>query len=202
MTEAYNPLSTENLAESVAGAILRADPVPLAAVPRFEGAGLYAIYYSGDFPAYERASLPNRDGVFELPIYVGKATPQGGRTGIALVTSGTPLYRRIQEHAKSIEEAGNLDIGDFHVRWLVVESIWIPLGESTLISHFKPLWNAAIDSFGNHDPGSGRYEGARSRWDELHPGRSWASRQRDARETLESIGRRVSDHFEARDAER
>lgn len=30
--------------------------------------------------------------------------------------------------------------------------------------------------FGNHDPGAGRYGGMRPSWDELHPGRSWASK--------------------------
>ncbi len=32
--------------------------------------------------------------------------------------------------------------------------------------------NKIIDGFGNHDPGKGRYNQLRSRWDKLHPGRS------------------------------
>jgi len=32
------------------------------------------------------------------------------------------------------------------------------------------------DGFGNHDPGSGRYNQKRSVWDQVHPGRSWATR--------------------------
>jgi hypothetical protein len=31
--------------------------------------------------------------------------------------------------------------------------------------------DAAVDGFGNHDPGKGRYKQARSDWDVIHPGR-------------------------------
>lgn len=48
-------------------------------------------------------------------------------------------------------------------------------GEGVLIRHFQPVWNQIIDGFGNHDPGSGRYQQKRSVWDLLHPGRRWAS---------------------------
>lgn len=41
-------------------------------------------------------------------------------------------------------------------------------------SMFRPVWNMVIDGFGNHDPGSGRYNQKISSWDTLHPGRSWA----------------------------
>ncbi len=41
---------------------------------------------------------------------------------------------------------------------------------------YNPLWNSHIDGFGNHDPGKGRYEQAKSEWDVLHPGRVWADR--------------------------
>lgn len=43
-------------------------------------------------------------------------------------------------------------------------------------TQFHPLWNVAIDGFGNHDPGKGRYEQAKSDWDVIHPGRTWAAR--------------------------
>ena len=72
--------------------------------------------------------------------------------------------------------ATDLDIHDFRCKNLVVDDIWIPLGEALLIARFSPVWNSAIDGFGNHDPGSGRYGGQRPRWDVLHPGRLWAER--------------------------
>lgn len=48
--------------------------------------------------------------------------------------------------------------------------------EAALIKINKPLWNTALDGFGNHDPGSGRYKQAKSDWDLIHPGRSWAEK--------------------------
>ena len=87
---------------------------------------------------------------------------------------GDVLWRRLREHAKSIEKADNLRIEDFKCRYLVVDDIWIPLGESLLIEAFNPLWNRLVDGFGNHDPGKGRYNQMRSAWDVLHPGRPWA----------------------------
>jgi Eco29kI restriction endonuclease len=48
--------------------------------------------------------------------------------------------------------------------------------EAALIKLNQPLWNAALDGFGNHDPGRGRYEQAKSDWDVIHPGRPWAER--------------------------
>lgn len=53
MSEPFNPLDKENLGKSVARAILASDAIPLAALKAFSGAGIYALYYTGDFPAYE-----------------------------------------------------------------------------------------------------------------------------------------------------
>jgi hypothetical protein len=88
------------------------------------------------------------------------------------------LYRRLHEHAASIQQAINLSLGDFTCRYLVVDDIWIPLAESLLISMFIPLWNYSCDGFGNHDPGTGHYNQQRSVWDEIHPGRPWSARLR------------------------
>ncbi|MFH7468019.1 Eco29kI family restriction endonuclease, partial [Pseudomonas syringae group genomosp. 7] len=68
-------------------------------------------------------------------------------------------------------------------RFLVVDDIWIPLGESLIISRFTPVWNSLIDGFGNHNPGKGRHAGMRTRWDVLHPGRVWAERLSDRPES-------------------
>jgi hypothetical protein len=89
---------------------------------------------------------------------------------------GHSLFNRLSDHADSIIQASNLEIDDFQCRYLVVDDIWIPLGESMLIDRFKPLWNVLIDGFGNHDPGAGRYQQKKSPWDALHPGRTWAER--------------------------
>ncbi|MDR2213154.1 MAG: Eco29kI family restriction endonuclease, partial [Pseudomonadales bacterium] len=117
-------------------------------------------------------------GQYKWPIYVGKAVPPGARKGgFGLGENpGQALYNRLAEHAKSIEQAQNLELSDFFCRFLVVEDIWIPLAESLLIEMYKPLWNRKIDGFGNHDPGSGRHNQRRSNWDILHPGRPWAEK--------------------------
>ncbi len=178
--EPYNPLDKSNLGTSVADALLARPVVNLPPEP-FLGAGVYAIYYAGSFAPYQQIARSNRDSSYVVPIYVGKAVPSGARKGGYGLDSnpGDALSRRLREHAASIEQANNIQLGDFRCRHLVVDDIWIPLGESLLIDRFSPIWNTLIDGFGNHDPGSGRRNQARSRWDVLHPGRIWADRLRE-----------------------
>lgn len=185
----YNPLDKKNLGASVAEALLERQVHPLGEITKFVGAGIYAIYYTGDFQAYTSLSARNADACFEAPIYVGKAVPPGARKGgFGLdISPGPALFNRLSEHAESLRLVENLNIEDFHCRYLVVEDIWIPLGESLLITKFAPIWNSLVDGFGNHDPGKGRYEGLRPRWDVLHPGRSWAYKCQQRSETSEQI---------------
>ncbi|MGV0045518.1 Eco29kI family restriction endonuclease [Mycobacterium colombiense] len=200
MTEPFNPLDMENLGESIATKLLVSDPTPLGAVPQFYGAGVYAIYYNGPMECYSALLTASVHGA-QVPIYVGKAVPAGGRRGIAVEhgTRSRALSARLRtDHARSVEAAENLDIADFTCRWLVVEPIWIPLGESVLISRFTPVWNGLLDGFGNHDPGGGRLAGVRSRWDTLHPGRSWAHKYPPRSETAEAIAADVAEYLRQR----
>ena len=195
----FNPLDKKNLGASVAEAMLEQKPQPLGELKQFMGVGIYAIYFTGQakpYEPYESLATRNRDGAFRAPIYVGKAVPKGARKGggVGDVRSRA-LYDRLREHAESVELAENLDISDFFCRFLVVDDIWIPLGESLLIAKFSPLWNQLIDGFGNHDPGKGRYEGMRPRWDVLHPGRLWATKCKEREETQEQIVRDVHNYF-------
>jgi len=48
--------------------------------------------------------------------------------------------------------------------------------EAALIKLSKPLWNSALDGFGNHTPGAGRFNQAKSDWDVIHSGREWAEK--------------------------
>lgn len=196
----YNPLDTKNLGVSVAEALLSREAIQLGLIKRFKGAGIYAIYYSGDFDAYRPLSQANKRGSFKAPIYVGKAVPPGARKGgFGLGEKPTTaLYDRLSDHAESIKLATNLNIKDFHCRYLVVDDIWIPLGESLLIAKFSPLWNSLVDGFGNHDPGKGRYEGLCPRWDVLHPGREWATRCRQRSETIKQIKKDIEEYFRSR----
>ncbi len=192
----FNPLAKQHLGESVGLAMLRQPVHALADLRSFGGAGLYAIYYKGDFPAYVEIATANRERGFVSPIYVGKAVPAGARKGGELEGSpGNVLYDRLKQHRTSIEEAVNLDVADFFCRYLVVDDIWIPLGESLLIAKFSPLWNRLVDGFGNHNPGAGRYKGLRPRWDVLHPGRSWAEKCKPRAETADQIMLEIGDYL-------
>ncbi|MDD3470661.1 MAG: Eco29kI family restriction endonuclease [Thermoguttaceae bacterium] len=109
----FNPLDKCNLAESVAEAMLER---PISKLPPdpFIGAGIYAIYYVGDFPLYRKIAKLNQGQKFAQPIYVWKAVPAGVRKGgFGLGDEpGQALYKRLCDHAKSIEEAKNL-AGEF-----------------------------------------------------------------------------------------
>lgn len=171
----FNPLDKRNLGKSVVDALLERPALPLSSVTSFPGAGVYAIYYRGNFHNYKPLSLLNKSESI-YPIYIGKAIPKGGRKGSSADASldSTALSKRLLEHKATIEEVDSLQINDFTYRSLVVDDIWISLGETLVIQRFQPLWNQVVDGFGNHDPGAGRYKGMRPPWDELHPGRSWA----------------------------
>lgn len=139
----------------------------------FQGAGVYALYHKGEFEPY--AGLAK-----DKPIYVGKAVPDGWRKALVDNNKVTrALSKRLGEHAKSIQQASNLNLEDFECKFMVIttdDSDLIAPIESRLIRHYRPLWNTVVDGFGNHDPGSGRYDQACSEWDILHPGRHWTSR--------------------------
>lgn len=192
MTIPFNPLDMHNLARSLGYALLERSPQRLDTSSHFTGAGVYALYYTGPHPLYAPSVPLNINGLFSAPCYIGKAMPAGSRTG-GLVdtkksTASNALYTRlVKDHQKSIVQAENLRVEDFHARWLVLDPIWIPLAESILIDWFRPLWNQHLDGFGNHDPGSGRYNGDNIRWDTLHPGRPWAQRLRPRKETVEEL---------------
>lgn len=198
--EPYNPLDKKNLGLSISHALTIQPALPIGELKQFNGAGIYMIYYAGEFEPYRRITELNADEKFEFPIYVGKAVPSGSRRGGNIEGSVTEpnLFKRLKEHAKSIEQSVNLDIEDFYCRFLVVDDIWIPLGEQLAIASFSPIWNQLIDGFGNHDPGSGRYKQARSKWDVLHPGRSWAERCPDRSESQFQIAEEAAAYLSSR----
>lgn len=192
----YNPLDKINLGKSVADALLERPALPLGDLEPFRGAGVYALYYTGDLEIYSPLAEKNREGKFSRPIYVGKAASPGARKGNVLdAEPGQALYKRLRDHADSLSAAENLLVEDFYCRFLVVDDIWIPLGESLLIAKFSPIWNKIIDGFGNHDPGSGRHGGMKPRWDALHPGRVWADRCSPRTESQEQIRKEIESYF-------
>jgi hypothetical protein len=156
----------------------------------FVGSGVYGLYYVGDYELYARVVSLN----CTQPIYVGKAVPAGWRTARATEAKTPVLYHRLREHARSIQQAKNLDVGDFRCRFMIlggIESDLVVPAEAELIRRFRPLWNYVVDGFGNHDPGRGRYNQAKSEWDVLHPGRAWAERLSGESPRLENVIARV-----------
>jgi len=162
---------------------------------RFYGAGVYAIYYRGDFDAYKPLSGK------EHPLYVGKADPaelhaSGPRE------QGERLSTRLRDHARSIRGTTNLKIEDFDCRYLVVRSAWVETAEDNLIEHFKPVWNKEMRvcyGFGKHGDDPETRGNKRSPWDTLHPGREWAARKGNApsAKSVEEIKMNIQNHFRA-----
>lgn len=183
--EPYNPLEKRNIGENIVRALLEKEKESLPPSP-FIGAGVYAVYYEGGDTEYFGKDR-------ERPVYVGKAVPSGARKGNvgASESQGFALYNRLKQHAESIASAENLLLSDFRCRYLAVDDIWIPLAETLLIERFQPVWNVAVDGFGNHDPGKGRYNQQRSAWDTVHPGRQWAERLKPYSLSVDDIKRRI-----------
>lgn len=166
---------------------------------KFHGTGVYAIYYTGKSRYYQSLYEQNRLE-FHQPIYVGKAVPSGWRqakdTKVDSLTS--ELFRRLNEHSKSINQANNLDLEDFSCRFMILEDSanhLIGTVEAALIRYYKPIWNTKIDGFGNHDPGSGRYNQAKSEWDILHSGRLWAEKCIGKSSSVEIVEAKVAEYF-------
>lgn len=176
----FNPLDYENLTKHCVDELMHRAPRPLPITEKFPGAGVYALFYRGKLPGYRKVCSPN----CEWPIYVGKAVPSGGRKGVGRKGAkgpGTALWKRLDEHARSLHEVSNLSPADFLCRFMVVTPLWISMTERFLLETYRPIWNVVLDGFGNHDPGKGRHKGVITWWDALHPGRSWAKRLQQTR---------------------
>ena len=162
----------------------------LPPITDFAGVGVYALYYLDSFDHYSHIAHQNQQD-YRQPIYIGKAVPAGWRTArTAHTDQDKALYQRLQEHARSISSVESLEVHDFRCRFMIlngVETDLISAVESELIRTYRPLWNTVVDGFGNHDPGGGRYNQARSEWDVLHSGRGWADRLTGPAPQLEDI---------------
>ena len=167
---------------------------------RFEGTGVYAIYYIGQNSLYQSLVMRNRID-FSVPIYVGKAVPRGwrqARTENQSAKKSYELVSRLREHSRSIQQSENLEDNAFYCRFMILEnaeSNLIGTVEAALIRLYKPIWNTVLDGFGNHDPGKGRYNQAKSEWDVIHPGRSWADKCQGLASSPELIREKIQQYF-------
>lgn len=165
---------------------------PLSKIPQFYGAGVYAIYYKGDFEHYEALSGT------EHPIYVGKADPVYPSAKDA-IAQGTKLFGRLSEHAKNIKKAKTtLDIEDFECRFLIVQSGYQKSAEDYLINFFNPIWNSekkVCFGLGKHGDSSETRGNKRSPWDTFHPGRPWADSTKGDQKPYNVIVEQINEHF-------
>jgi hypothetical protein len=173
---------------------------PIPPPEPFSGSGVYALYYIGKAGIYSKfGNEINRTG-YNIPIYVGKAVPEGWRQSRTLEPSDnkTKLFSRIKEHSKSIQSTKNLNMADFHCRFMIFEGDarnMIAAVEAILIAEKTPLWNSVVDGFGNHAPGKERKTGRLPAWDVLHPGRGWTTQMEGDRPEVKDIQRRVKDYL-------
>jgi Eco29kI-like restriction endonuclease len=202
----FDPSNPEVIGKLIGDTMLEQPRGPLGSTLRFYGSGVYAIYYTGDFPAYEPISGT------DTPIYVGKADPAilDARTP---VEQGERLYGRLNgDHARSIRQAEDhakvklaavepwIKLSDFECRYLVVRSAWQRTAEDYLIGRFKPIWNDEVGicfGFGKHGDAPTTRANTRSPWDTLHPGRPWATREGNLPNplTAEQIIERILEHY-------
>ena len=164
----------------------------LAGLPAFYGAGVYALYYKGQYDAYFPLSGT------EQPIYVGKADPRESGAKDA-VSQGTSLYERLNEHRRNIMKAAStLSIEDFECRFLIVQSGYQSTAERYLISFFQPIWNSETRicfGLGKHGDSADTRANKRSPWDTLHPGRAWATPLPEDQKPASQIWTEIAEHF-------
>ena len=174
---------------------------PLPPTEIFLGTGVYALYYTGQNHIYSKYADLNRLA-YNYPIYVGKAVPKGwrqSRISDSAINQSRELHNRLREHSRNITVGANLALEEFMCRFTIFEdesSDMISTIEAALIKLSQPLWNVAIDGFGNHDPGKGRYEQAKSDWDVIHPGRTWAERCNGTSKSESIILTNIDLHFQ------
>jgi len=190
----FDPTDPNTAGRIVALTLIAQAKHPLSAIPDFYGAGVYAIYYKGNFAPYAPLSGT------EHPIYVGKADPDNPGAKDA-VSQGTKLSRRLKEHANSIRKAeSTLRIEDFECRFLIVQTGFQKSAEDYLINFFKPIWNSETKicfGLGKHGDSSKTRGNKRSPWDTIHPGREWAKAITENQKEREVILKQIAAHLEA-----
>ncbi len=193
MPDLWDPLTYETLMAGTVAHFEKQEVKPLTKKVIIQGPGIYALYFKGEIPEYQPIAGSKH------PIYIGKAAPPGARKGGDGDVNAPALQGRIRQHARSIEDATNLDLHDFSFRALAILPVWIMFAEQALIKRYRPVWNSCLEGFGKHNQGKNRVATKRSWWDTRHPGRSWAQpihqRGQDDRSVADAR-RLIQSHFE------
>jgi Eco29kI restriction endonuclease len=195
-TDEFDPLAVENVGVTLAVELLQQPTVDFPPSVPFKGAGVYALYYTGDNPAYAPlVALDN--GQCRYPVYVGRAQRENLNQGFnPRPSTKGELFKRIKKHFDSVRQTQSVDPAHFKVRYLVLKPAYISLAEAVLIMAFRPPWNGM--GLGSNVTGGIRMAGKGSLWDSLHPGRKGrpAGSEDTAREAAELIKRRVGELHE------
>ncbi|WP_218001248.1 Eco29kI family restriction endonuclease [Nocardia thailandica] len=164
--ESFDPLSTTRLANTICEMLERQPLVSMAEeIPRFDGSGLYALYYRGD-----SVDLYRPLAKYQIPVYAGQARSSNSATG-KTVRAPRPVLSRLRSHRTSIIEGG-LPIAEFRFRALLMPDVHADLGENGLRVGYKPVWNTVLRGFGSHEQGATTRKSGKSKWDTVHDGRS------------------------------
>jgi hypothetical protein len=191
--------------ELVKDAVRFFNGTPVLSLPppeQFLGTGVYALYHTGRKGFYAKYGELNRTS-YSHPIYVGKAVPKGWRQARLADNpdaQSKELFTRLRQHANSIKSVTGVELTDFMCRFVIFEdagSDMIGTIEAALIKLHRPLWNMSLDGFGNHDPGSGRYDQAKSDWDVVHPGRSWAPKCKGKAKDIKTVMAGIERHLKS-----
>ena len=187
----FDPSDPQRVGELISNTMRAQRKLPLATLEKFWGAGVYAIYYNGDFEAYRPIRQTNH------PIYVGKADPEDAHANTP-EAQGLKLAARLIEHGRNIRKAENLRIEDFECRYLVVTSAWQKAAEDHLIKVYMPIWNKETKicyGLGKHGDAAETRGNERSPWDMLHPARKWAAGNKPNHRSVAQIEADIAEHF-------
>lgn len=161
----FDPLSTEQIAITICETFERQPLVSMThEIPRFEGSGLYALYYRG---TSVELYLPLT--ALQIPVYAGQALSSNSATG-EKVRERLPLHSRLKQHRISIEESG-LPLAEFRFRALLLPDVHADLGENGLRVGYQPIWNSKLKGFGSKEQGATTRQSKKSKWDTVHDGR-------------------------------
>ncbi|MFD0272677.1 Eco29kI family restriction endonuclease [Kitasatospora sp. NPDC059646] len=161
----FDPLSTEQIANTICETFERQPLVSMThEIPRFEGSGLYALYYRGT-----SVDLYSPLAHLQIPVYAGQALSSNSATG-EKVREKFPLHSRLKQHRLSIIEGG-LPIAEFRFRALLLPDVHADLGENGLRVGYQPIWNSRLKGFGSKEQGATTRKSKKSMWDTVHDGR-------------------------------
>ncbi|WP_204060603.1 Eco29kI family restriction endonuclease [Microbispora corallina] len=188
LPEFFDPMSTDHVSWAICRELERQPLVMFEPeIPRFNGSGLYAIYYRGASVGLYEPLVP-----YKIPIYVGQAESHNSATGRGARTPDR-LWKRISGHKRSIIEGG-LPIEEFGVRLLRLPDVHANLGENALRVNYLPVWNAVLPGFGSNEQGSSTRRSARTKWDTVHQGRSrtYGDERYDRQELIEAVEEHIA----------